>query len=233
MSKAEMGTQMFAGLPRDFTGFLEDLSQNNDKAWFDANRDRYQASVVEPLMDLIVGLGPVVEALDPPHKAVPKLNGSMRRIFRDTRFSKDKTPYHTHAHLVFWCGDHPNRSPGIHLVFHSDGFAYGAGQWGLDADQLQRFRQAVEADGDSGIEAAIASARNLGAVPDEPELARVPKGFDSHSKAADWLRRKSVVVRTQRMQYPEELFGNKAIPYLSRICTGLAEVNKYMFSVVA
>ena len=110
---------MFEGMPRQAVDFLKSLKANNNREWFEAHRADYEAHFVEPAMDLIQALAPIAEALDPPHQAVPKVNKSLRRIHRDTRFSKDKTPYHTHMHIVLWTGNHPQS-----LRRHSSG-AFG------------------------------------------------------------------------------------------------------------
>lgn len=107
-------------MPAQFTDatfrFLGDLARNNAKDWFEANRDRYEAHWKAPAIAFIREIAPRMAALDPPLKAEAKINGSLRRINRDVRFSKDKSPYSPSLHMVFWSGDHPNRSPGMHVV---------------------------------------------------------------------------------------------------------------------
>lgn len=110
----------FHGYSRDAVTLLRDLKANNTKAWFEANRPRFDELVMAPSVDLVGALAEPLSRLSPPLKAAPKNDGSIRRIFRDTRFSKDKTPYHRHLHLVFWTGDHPNRSPGVNIVLADD-----------------------------------------------------------------------------------------------------------------
>ena len=133
----------FDGFPEQTLRFLQALHDNNDKGWFEAHRADYEQYYLQPALALIEALAPVAGALDPPHKAEAKQNGSLRRIHRDTRFSKDKTPYQPRIHLVFWTGDHPNRSAGIHLVFAHDHFGYGGGHWAFEKGALERYRDAV------------------------------------------------------------------------------------------
>ena len=221
---------MYEGLPRGSVDYLKQLKANNNKDWFEAHRDDYQALFVEPALQLIEALAPVAAKLDPPHQAVPKINKSLRRIHRDTRFSKDKTPYHTHMHIVLWTGDHPNRSAGIHLVLSDSHFGFGSGHWAFDADGLSRYRAAVQHEGArSELDAALSKAAAVGCVPGEPELQRVPRGFDADSPAADHLRRKGIVARTQDGQgFDERLFGRDAGRYLSEILHALAPLDRWV-----
>ena len=73
--------------------FLDELAMNNNRAWFESNKPRYEALVREPAFDFIEAMGPVLEKFAPAFRAEPrKVGGSLMRVFRDTRFSRDKTP---------------------------------------------------------------------------------------------------------------------------------------------
>jgi uncharacterized protein (TIGR02453 family) len=91
----------FSGFSRDVPGFLAGFAANNRRDWYEDNKERFRALCVEPALDLVAALAPVAEALTPPHRAEARLNGSLRRIHRDVRFSRDKTPYDPRIHLVF------------------------------------------------------------------------------------------------------------------------------------
>ena len=92
----------FQGFPKDFFTFFEDLNVNNNRDWFNENKNRYFDSVVNPISAFIVGMAPRLKKISPHYVADPKPHGgSMFRIYRDTRFSKDKTPYKTHAGVQF------------------------------------------------------------------------------------------------------------------------------------
>ncbi|MEM6464235.1 MAG: DUF2461 domain-containing protein [Pseudomonadota bacterium] len=225
---------MFGGIPRDTVGFLKDLKVNNNRAWFEAHRADYDAHFVSPAMELIEAMSEVAASLDPPHHAVPKLNKSLRRIHRDTRFSKDKTPYHTHMHIVFWTGDHPNRSAGIHLLLSDSHFGFGAGHWAFSDAGLERFRDAVQEDeARAFLETALADAMRVDCSLREPELKRVPRGFDADNPAAEYLQRKGLVARTpDGTSFDERLFGKEAVGYLSEILRALAPLDRWIRTYV-
>ena len=83
-------------------GFLRDLAENNDRDWFQANKGRYEEEVKEPALEFIRDFSEPLKALSPHFKADPRANGgSLFRIYRDTRFSKDKSPYKTFTGIQF------------------------------------------------------------------------------------------------------------------------------------
>lgn len=225
----------FAGLPREMPDFLRRLRGNNDRAWFEANRDAYQTVCVTPMLDLVMALEPLCEALDPPHRAEAKLNGSLRRIHRDTRFSRDKTPYHDHLHLIFWTGGHPTRSAGIHLVFGADGFGMGAGYWAFEGEALERYRDALcdpQAAGE--VEAALTEMAAFGMIPDPPALKKPPAGRSAPGLAGELLKSKGLVVRTRENQpYAEDLFGPGALDHLAPRMRAAAYLDRWIARRVA
>ena len=95
---------MFPGFPRQLPEFMSALAGNNSKPWFDAHRDDYERHYLGAATDFIQALGPRLGDVAPALSAEPKINRSIRRINRDTRFAKDKTPYKTQLHLTFWLG---------------------------------------------------------------------------------------------------------------------------------
>ena len=97
-------------LPTATLDFLADLRAHNTRAWFDANRSRYETDFVGPAKDLVTRLAPVLERLSPGIRSEPRVLGSIFRIQRDTRFSPDKRPYKDHLDLWFWHGRAPRRS---------------------------------------------------------------------------------------------------------------------------
>ena len=174
----------FTGFPSETFAYLADLKANNKRSWFEANRDRYEAHWKSPALDFIAALAPGMAAMTPAMKAEAKINGSLRRINRDVRFSADKSPYEAHLHLIFWPGEHPNRGAGVHFVLTPEGVGYGAGRWGFDGPVLERYRaRLMVAREREALLAALKEAEAIGCHLDEPHLKRLPKGYDV---APDW-----------------------------------------------
>ena len=134
----------FTGFPPETFEFLNELSQHNRRSWFEANRERYERDWKDPALAFIAALGPGMAAMEPAMKAEAKLNASLRRINRDTRFSADKAPYEPWLHLIFWPGERANKGAGFHFVLRGDGIGYGAGRYAFDGPSLGRYREKVQ-----------------------------------------------------------------------------------------
>ena len=92
----------FAGFPPQTLKFLKELERNNNREWFQANKSRYEDVVLEPALDFITTMGPKLHAISDHFVAIPKrMGGSLMRVYRDTRFGKDKTPYKTNIGIQF------------------------------------------------------------------------------------------------------------------------------------
>jgi uncharacterized protein (TIGR02453 family) len=135
----------FKGLPGDFFRFFEELAVNNDRAWFNANKDRYYESVINPISEFIVCMAPRLRRISPHYTADPRPHGgSMFRIYRDTRFSKDKSPYKTHAGVQFRHeAGKDAHAPGFYVHLAADGLFFGGGVWLPPSPQLGRIRDAI------------------------------------------------------------------------------------------
>ena len=92
----------FSGLPADYFKFFKELKANNNREWFNDNKQRFRESVQEPLAEFVEAMAPRLKKVSKHFVADPKLNGgSVFRIYKDVRFSKDKTPYKTHGAVQF------------------------------------------------------------------------------------------------------------------------------------
>ncbi len=218
------------GFSKETLAFLGDLEKNNAKDWFDANRHRYEASWKFAAFDFISDIAADMARLTPPLKAEARLNGSLRRINRDVRFSKDKSPYNARLHMIFWAGAHPNRSPGMHIVLQPDGVGYGAGLFGIDPKALSYIRNRIlnNSDGDALL-SAIESAASVGCTMGEPELARLPKGYDATGARANLLRRKSFVARTYSDPAPKDvILGDDARKWVLQTTKALMPLIRWL-----
>ena len=189
----------FSGFPAATFDFLSELAAHNSKDWFDANRDRYEAHWKGVGLDFIEAMAVALADIKPKLKAEARLNGSLRRINRDVRFSKDKSPYNARLHFIFWTGSHPNRSPGLHIVLHGDGIGYGAGVYGLEPAALKALRdRIVDPQDRAGLLQAIECAKSVQCDFDQPDLVNLPKGYNADGDWEHLLRRKALVLRTMQ-----------------------------------
>ena len=179
----------------DLFDFLRDLKKNNDRDWFKANKARYEESIKEPSLRFISDFGPLLESISPHFDAIPKaVGGSLFRIYRDVRFSKDKRPYKTHAGIHFRHRLAKDvHAPGFYLHLEPGTAFVGVGIWHPDSASLKKIR-------DSLIERSAAWKRvsRDAAFRERFELAgdslkTVPRGYDPDHPLIEDLRRKDFI----------------------------------------
>lgn len=176
----------FSHFPPETETFLRGIAANNDKGWFEAHRGLYEAGYVEAGRAFVEAIGPRLEQISPQVRYEARTNGSMMRINRDVRFSKDKRPYKDHLDLWFWHGDRKGWDmPGFYLRITPDLAMLGSGMHALQGPMLDRFRDAV-ADAARGerLRAVIGAVSAAGYEVGGATRKTVPRGFDrDHPRA--------------------------------------------------
>src|ERR1700754_5124398 len=131
----------------EFFQFLADLQDHNDREWFAANKQRYETEVLEPALAFIEDFGYRLAEISPHMRADPRrVGGSLFRIYRDTRFAKDKTPYKTHTGMHFrHAAAKDVHAPGYYLHLEPDHVYGGGGIWRPDTATAHRIREAIAA----------------------------------------------------------------------------------------
>ncbi len=175
--------------------FLGQLKRNNNREWFAKNKSRYEQEVLFPALAFVGEFQPRLQKISPHFLAVPKrVGGSVMRIYRDTRFAKDKTPYKTNVgiHFRHELGKDVH-CPGFYLHLEPGQCFMGCGIWHPDSDALRKIRAAIDDD-----PAGWKRARDSKKFRDQFALAgdslkRPPRGFDPDHKYIDDLKRKDFI----------------------------------------
>lgn len=132
-------------ISEDFVEFFKELSANNEKTWFEANKKRFEKTVKVPFEELVAEVIMEVQKHDPAVQILPK--DAVFRIYRDVRFSKDKTPYKTHMGAVISAGGRRQlQTPGIYIQCSHEGLAIAGGLYECDPELIQKVRRAIMAD---------------------------------------------------------------------------------------
>jgi uncharacterized protein (TIGR02453 family) len=184
----------FKGLPKDFFTFFKELTKNNERPWFEANKQRYKDVVIAPLCDFMEAMAPRVAKISKHIVVDPRPNGgSMFRIYRDVRFAKDKSPYKTNAgvHFRHALGKDAH-APGYYMHFAPDEVFFGGGIWMPESDPLNKVRRAIASDPKAWKKVVEdkAFATAFKGVQGEA-LSRPPKGFDPEHPYIGDIKRKS------------------------------------------
>ena len=195
-------TRRFTGFRPEAIEFLADLAQNNDRGWFQPRKNDYERLLKEPMEDFVAALAESLAARRVPLRADPKT--SIFRIYRDTRFAKDKSPYKTHIGASFpWVegsetdGSISHTEHGNGAYFHlqpGENFA-GGGMWHASKPLLDAFRRAI-LDNERRVREALedpAFLAEFGPVNSHESLKRVPPGFPPDHPMADMFRYKDIV----------------------------------------
>jgi uncharacterized protein (TIGR02453 family) len=184
--------------PVDTVEFLTDLRAHNNKAWFDANRARYESAFIEPAKAFVEAVGPELDELVPGIHAEPRILGSIFRINRDVRFSSDKRPYKDHLDFLFWEGDRKTAASALYLRVAPDGVIVGAGSHSFDKNQLVVYRDAV-ADATTGSELAtiVKKLRNAGHQLGGETYKRLPRGYAADGGKEGLLRHSALYAHSE------------------------------------
>ena len=130
--------------PQSTIKFLTALSKNNNKEWFEKNRMRYDFELLQPAMQFVIDLGEKLLDLSPNINAIPKIDKSIFRLYRDVRFSKNKTPFKTNLGLYFWEGRGKKMEcSGFYFHIEPKLFFLGTGMYMFTKDQLKKYREIV------------------------------------------------------------------------------------------
>jgi uncharacterized protein (TIGR02453 family) len=182
----------FSGFPQQGVDFLANLASHNERAWFEAHKAEYQKYLLEPALTFVSELGSKLQAISSGIRTDPRSDGSgvLMRIHRDTRFSKDKSPYKTNISGLFWEGQKKTESPAFGFQLEATGMGLMAGIFKFSPEMLNAYRNAV-LDERTGRELTevLESLQKAGVYQIGGEhYKRVPAGFDPTHKRADLLR---------------------------------------------
>jgi uncharacterized protein (TIGR02453 family) len=211
----------------DLFAFLRELRANNQRDWFNANKGRYERHVKEPALAFIEDLGYRLPAVAP-HLVADKR--SLFRIYRDTRFAKDKSPYKTHVGIYFRHARSADAdTAGLYLHLEPGQAFLGAGIWHPSSPALKRIRDALVARPDEW-RTVVDAVEPVWRQADGETLKRAPVGYSADHPLIEDLKRKNFAITSPLSQ--KEVTGRgfldecearagRARPFLAFICDAL------------
>lgn len=209
--------------------FLRALKTTNTREWFAANKGRYDSDVRTPALDFVVEFAPHLEQVSPHFVADPRPSGgSLFRIHRDIRFSKDKSPYKTYTGLQFRheLGKDAH-APGFYLHLEPNAVFMGAGIWHPDGASLARIREAIADD-----EKAWRAGKRVGGRFElaGDSLKRAPAGYDPEHPLIEDLRRKDYICVA--MLSEKDVCAPGFVDEFARMCREAAPLVRFLCSVL-
>jgi uncharacterized protein (TIGR02453 family) len=212
--------------------FLTALAENNERNWFEAHQQDYEDFVRTPALNFISDMSDEMPAISRHFLAQSKkVGGSLMRIYRDTRFSKDKTPYKTNIGIQFRHEVGKDiHAPGYYLHIAPDGCFLGIGLWHPDADALFKIREAIVQKSDAWLAARADQAFRKHFTLEGDSLTNAPRGFAKDHPLVEDLKRKDficlaplseamVTSKTLRPQVVERF--RQGAPFMGFMCKAL------------
>ena len=198
--------------------FLRELKRKNNREWFQKNKSRYEEVVRDPLLEFISEFAPKLHKLSPHLVADPRpVGGSLFRIHRDVRFSKDRTPYKTAAGVHFPHEDRKDvHAPGYYLHLEPWTVYAAAGIWHPEPATLRRVREALVADPKGWKRAISGKAFKAQCALDGESLKRPPKGYDPDHPLIEDLKRKDFTASikfTEKQTCQKDFMKTLAVSY--------------------
>lgn len=212
--------------------FLRELQANNNRDWFNANKERYETQVLDVALQFIQSMQEPLAAIAPRFTAIPKrMGGSLMRIYRDTRFSKNKTPYKTNIGIQFRHEQAKDvHAPGYYVHIDPDEVFLGVGMWRPAAEALKGIRERITDKPAEWLRARddrlFRRHFNLGGEV----LTRPPRGFDKeHPHIADIRRKDFIAVKNlshedalgPKFQQKVETAFKAATPFMKFLCSAV------------
>ena len=186
----------FRGFPEAGLAFLRDLTEHNDRDWFEAHREVWDGQIVPAMLDWCAALAERLHDRMPALVFVPRVGGSLYRLNRDIRFSKDKRPYKNHVAALLWEGGERHDAPGVYLHVSAEEVIFGGGIHAFEEARLDRWRKLLHnLAASERLEAALLAVKKAGLKLEiADKLQRPPRGFDPEGPRAELSKYKGLAV---------------------------------------
>jgi uncharacterized protein (TIGR02453 family) len=191
----------FTGFPKGALQFFDELSKNNNRQWFEEHKKQYHDLIQQPAQAFVLALGESLKLLSAGIEYDLRKGGvgSILRIYRDIRFSKDKTPYKTNLGIIFWEGARKKmENPSFYFNMDATGAIFYSGFYQFQRDYLRAFRDGVDDPKlGSGLVSLLEEIKGYeGFEVGGDRYKRVPSGFAEDHPRAHLLKHKGLWARS-------------------------------------
>jgi len=233
-----MGTKItknelcFTGFSKKSLSFLKMLRANNSKEWFQDHKHIYEEYILEPNRAFVIEMGEHIQALVPTINAIPKINGSMYRIYRDVRFAKDKTPMKTHTGVIFWQGNAKRtQSANFYTRATPEEYVIGAGIRRFDTALLSTYRNYIQdIDNADRLFNILQTCKKEGFDIIEPSYKRLPRGFSKTYPYPELALLNGMVVN-KKFSPDDVYFSSKIIDRAYKIYEALLPLQQWLYEM--
>ena len=227
-------TSNFSGFSKKTIRFFRDLEKNNDKIWFENNKNLYEEHVTIPAVSFVTELGNKLKSISPAIIADPRRDKSIFRINRDTRFSKNKDPYKTHLGIYFWEGEGKKlENPGFYFHLDSKNIMLASGTYIFQKESLNSYREAVvdEKSGKELTKVIKKISKNSDYKLGWSRYKMSPKAYNSDHPNSDYLLFGGIGFLYE-IPHPKELFSAELINYSYKIFKDFSPIHRWLTEFV-
>ncbi len=227
-----MAASRYASFRPETIGFLRELKRNNTRDWFNENKPRYEEDVLDVALHFIQSMHDPLQKIAPHFTAIPKrMGGSLMRVYRDTRFSKNKTPYKTNIGIQFRHEQAKDvHAPGYYVHIDPDEVFLGVGLWRPEPTALAAIRERISLKQAEWLRARDDRVFKRHFRLGGESLSRPPRGFDKEHPLIDDIKRKDFVAfknmrlveaTEARFQQKVETAFKAATPMMKFLCNAV------------
>lgn len=224
-----MAGNRYATFKPETIAFLRELEKNNNRDWFNENKSRYESDVLDVALNFIQSMHDPLQEIAPHFTAIPKrMGGSLMRVYRDTRFSKNKAPYKTNIGIQFRHEQAKDvHAPGFYVHIDPEQVFLGVGLWRPEPEALAAIRERISARQAEWLRArddkSFAGHFDLGGE----SLSRPPRGYDKEHPLIEDIKRKDFIAiknmnigeaTAPRFQQKVETAFKAATPMMQFLC---------------
>ncbi len=225
----------FSGFPKKCVKFYRDLAKNNNKTWFEAHKGDFEEQVMDPARRFVAEMGRKLKKLSPRVQADPRVNRSIFRIYRDTRFSKDKTPYKTHLGVWLWEGDGKRMEcSGYYFHLEPPNLMLAAGIYIFPKTLLDEYRDSVvdPRHGPALVRAAGKVTRSGPYTLGGKSYKRTPRGYDPKHRRAEFLLYGGLWAGVET-KIPQDLYSPEILDYCFEHYKAMLPLHKWLRAMKA
>jgi uncharacterized protein (TIGR02453 family) len=223
----------FNGFPEGCIEFYKNLRANNNKAWFDQHRDDFDSYVMAPAREFVIEMGDMLRRISPGVHAVPKINKSIFKIYRDTRFSRDKIPFKTNLAIWFWEGYRKRMDcSGYYFHLEPDSLMIGVGIYMFSKSLLREYRDSVvHPKYGAALVKAIGEVKRSGDYYiGGRHYKKTPRGYDPDHENSDLLLFNGFYIGTES-KIPDELHSAGILDYCFERYRDMSPVHRWLFEM--
>jgi uncharacterized protein (TIGR02453 family) len=230
-----MAVPAFNGFPRECVTFYEELKRNNSREWFAEHKAEFDQRVVVPARDFVSAMGVMLSQIAPGVVADPRPDKSIFRQYRDTRFSKDKSPYKTHLGIFFWEGNKPKMEcSGFYFHLEPPELMLATGMHCFPKQLMGPYRDSVAdaAHGDALLKAVAAIEKKPAYTVGGKKFKKTPRGYDPATKAAEYLLYDGLYAFITA-EIPADLYSKDLVAYCLKRFKDMLPLHEWLRELVA